>query len=104
MYIVNIVSPIYIVYFNLVEVDNSGKVALSKPLEKAVLRRQDAPKTYDMNASIYIWKREVILHSNSIFLENTGLYVMPEERSIDIDTELDFEIVEFLLKRKYVTK
>ena len=91
-------------YFNLVEVDNSGKVALSKPLEKAVLRRQDAPKTYDMNASIYIWKREVILHSNSIFLENTGLYVMPEERSIDIDTELDFEIVEFLLKRKYVTK
>ena len=39
-------------YFNLVEVDNSGKVALSKPLEKAVLRRQDAPKTYDLNASI----------------------------------------------------
>ena len=32
------------------------------------------------------------------FLEKTGLYVMPEERSIDIDTEFDFKFVEFLLK------
>lgn len=86
-------------YFNLVEVNNFGKVALSKKLENSVVRRQDAPKSYDMNASIYIWKREVILNQNSLFLEKTGLYVMPEERSIDIDTDLDFEFVEFLMKK-----
>jgi CMP-N,N'-diacetyllegionaminic acid synthase len=53
-----------------------------------------------MNASIYIWKRDAILNENSLFLEKTGLYVMPEERSIDIDNELDFEFVEFLMRKQ----
>ncbi|WP_345993666.1 acylneuraminate cytidylyltransferase family protein [Sulfurimonas sp. HSL-1716] len=87
-------------YFNLVEVDKNGKVELSKKLDDTVVRRQDAPKSYDMNASIYIWKRDTILNENSIFLERTGLYVMPEERSIDIDNELDFEFVEFLMRKQ----
>lgn len=87
-------------YFNLVEVDLNGKVALSKKLDGTVLRRQDAPKSYDMNASIYIWKRGAILNENSLFLDSTGLYVMPEERSIDIDNELDFEFVEFLMRKQ----
>ena len=84
-------------YFNLVEQDKDGKVYLSKKLDGIVVRRQDAPKCYDMNASIYIWKRETILNKSTLFLENTGLYVMPEERSIDIDTELDYKFVEFLM-------
>lgn len=88
-------------YFNLVEVDGRGKVSLSKKLSSGVVRRQDAPKSYDMNASIYIWKRDAILNETSLFLEKTGLYVMPEERSIDIDTELDFEFVDFLMRRRY---
>ncbi|MBU0633191.1 acylneuraminate cytidylyltransferase family protein [bacterium] len=87
-------------YFNLVEVDKNGKVELSKKLESSVVRRQDAPKSYDMNASIYIWKRDTILNEKSLFLEKTGLYVMPEERSIDIDNELDFEFVEFLMRKQ----
>ena len=85
-------------YFNLIEVDENGKVSLSKPLKSRVLRRQDAPKTYDMNASIYIWKRDALLNNDTIFLNKTGLYVMPEERSIDIDTEIDYKFVEFLMK------
>ncbi len=91
-------------YFNLVEVDKRGKVALSKQLESNVVRRQDAPKSYDMNASIYIWKRDTILNESSIFLEKTGLYVMPEERSIDIDHELDYKFVEFLMKEAHAEK
>ena len=91
-------------YFNLVEVDKKGKVSLSKRLDESIVRRQDTPKSYDMNASIYIWKRHIILNENSLFLENTGLYVMPEERSIDIDTELDYKFVEFLMKEKNVKK
>jgi CMP-N,N'-diacetyllegionaminic acid synthase len=87
-------------YFNLVEVDKNNRVTLSKKLEESVKRRQDAPKSYDMNASIYIWKRDVILKSDTLFLEKTGLYVMPEERSIDIDNELDYKFVEFLMKEK----
>ena len=87
-------------YFNLIEQDNNGKVFLSKKLDTKIERRQDSPNCYDMNASIYIWKRDVILNENSLFLDNTGLYVMPEERSIDIDCELDFEFVEFLMSKQ----
>ena len=91
-------------YFNLVEVDKEGKVYLSKTLDSKVQRRQDAPKSYDMNASIYIWKRDVLLHNDTIFLEKTGLYIMPEERSIDIDTLEDYKYVEFLMGEKNVKK
>lgn len=87
-------------YFNLVEVDSKGKITLSKTLNTGIVRRQDAPKSYDMNASIYIWKRNIILNEKSLFLDNTGLYVMPEERSIDIDTEVDFKFVEFLMGKR----
>lgn len=85
-------------YFNLVEVDKNGRVTLSKTLDKSIVRRQDTPKSYDMNASIYIWKREAILNEKSLFLEKTGLYVMPEERSIDIDSELDYKLVELIME------
>ena len=87
-------------YFNLVEVDSGGKVALSKTLDASIGRRQDTPKSYDMNASIYIWKRETLLKEDTIFLEKTGLYVMPEERSFDVDCELDFKIVKLLMEEK----
>jgi len=70
---------------------------LSKSLKKAIVRRQDSPKCYDMNASIYVWKRQVFFGSDTVFNPATRLYVMPEERSIDIDSELDFSFVEFIL-------
>jgi len=88
-------------YFNMIEVVD-GKVKLVKP--SSFIRRQDVPETYDMNASIYIWKRDVLLNNDTLFLENTGIYVMPKERSFDIDDEIDFKIVEFLLKEKDVEK
>lgn len=89
-------------YFNLIEVfeDNGTKrVDLSKKPKTPILRRQDSPKCYDMNASIYIWKRDVLLQCDSVFVQNTGLFIMPEERSVDIDTPLDFAFVEFMLER-----
>lgn len=87
-------------YFNLVELTPDGRVALSKKPDNKITRRQDVPATFDMNASIYIWKREALLRNDSLFLEKTGLYVMPEERSIDVDSELDFEFVEFLMRKR----
>ncbi|MDT8903842.1 cytidylyltransferase domain-containing protein [Anaeroselena agilis] len=83
-------------YFNLVELDECGVARLAKKLDRSVTRRQDAPKCYDMNASIYVWKRGALLTKAAIFNDDTQLYVMPEERSIDIDSELDFAFVEFL--------
>lgn len=87
-------------YFNLVEVDAQGVVNLSKKLVVPIVRRQDSPKCYDMNASIYAWQREIFFESKSLFHKDTTLYVMPEERSVDIDSELDFKFVEFLMSNR----
>ncbi len=83
-------------YFNLVEQDETGTPRLSK--NSSVSRRQASPKCFDMNASIYVWTRESILSCQSIFSDRTGLFVMPEERSLDIDTEFDFSIVSALME------
>ncbi len=87
-------------YFNLVELGNDGVVRLSKSLEKPIVRRQDSPQCFDMNASIYVWRRAALFESSRIFNADTRLFVMPKERSIDIDDELDFEFVEFLMQRR----
>jgi CMP-N,N'-diacetyllegionaminic acid synthase len=85
-------------YFNQVEI-NKKDVRLVKNIKKNIVRRQDSPKVYDMNASIYIWRRDSLLNSDTLFTNNTGLYIMPENRSIDIDNEIDLKIVEHLLKK-----
>ncbi len=83
-------------YFNMVEFDN-GKLKICKKTINKITRRQDAPNVYEMNASIYIWKRSFLLKSDNIFNNKTSYYEMPEERSIDIDSELDFKIVKSLI-------
>lgn len=88
-------------YFNLVEMNADGTVHLSKPLPQNIVRRQDAPPCFDMNASIYAWSRAHLFESPKVLDENTGFYEMPEERSIDIDSELDFKIVSMLLSERY---
>lgn len=85
-------------YFNMVENVN-GRIRKVKEAVPPLVRRQDAPAVYDMNASIYIWKRDVLLRCDSLFMDKTSLYVMPECRSVDIDTELDWAIVEYLTGR-----
>ncbi len=83
-------------YFNMVEIVD-GRVKLVKPLPRPVVRRQDAPQVYDVNGSIYAWKKETLMNNDSLFLERTMIYEMPEW-AIDIDSETDFRFVEFILK------
>jgi len=63
------------------------------------LSRQEAPEVYDINASIYVWKRKALINSDILFLESTKIYEMPEW-AIDIDNEVDFEFVEFILRTR----
>jgi len=83
-------------YFNMVEIVD-GSIRKVKELDVPLNRRQDAPPVYDMNASIYIWKRDALLKHETLFTKGTTLFLMPEERSVDIDTELDFEFAEYMM-------
>ena len=87
-------------YFNLVEARADGSVGLSKVTNPPIVRRQDAPRCFDMNASIYTWRVAAFLENPAVFYPDTRLFEMPEERSADIDSDLDFALVELLLRKR----
>jgi N-acylneuraminate cytidylyltransferase/CMP-N,N'-diacetyllegionaminic acid synthase len=87
-------------YFNLIEQRSDGSVGLSKSANPPITRRQDAPRCFDMNASIYVWRVAPFLEQPAVFYPDTRLFEMPEERSIDIDSDLDFTLVELLLRQR----
>lgn len=87
-------------YFNLVEQRTDGSVGLSKTADPPITRRQDAPRCFDMNASIYVWRVAPFPEQPAVFYPDTRLFEMPEERSIDIDSDLDFALVELLLRQR----
>jgi N-acylneuraminate cytidylyltransferase/CMP-N,N'-diacetyllegionaminic acid synthase len=90
-------------YFNLVELAADGSVHLSKPLDKPIERRQDERECFQLNGSIYIWRRDLFCRQPAVLYQNMRLFLMPEERSIDIDTELDFALAELVLSRRSET-
>ena len=86
-------------YFNMFEIKNSQIKLVKKKDNKNFVSRQLSPKVYEMNASIYIWNRNSLIRAKTLFIKNMTEYIMPYERSIDIDSELDFKIVELLLNK-----
>ena len=63
-------------------------------------RRQDlTPDVYRMNGAIYLTRRETLLRERNFFGQRPRAYVMPRERAIDIDDELDFLIAECIHSR-----
>jgi CMP-N-acetylneuraminic acid synthetase len=64
-------------------------------------RRQDyAPPAYMRNGCIYLTNRDNLLKNNSIWGKIIRPYVMPEERSVNVDSELDMKLVEFMLESR----
>lgn len=90
-------------YFNMVEETEDGKAVLSKVGNFA--RRQDAPKVYDLNASIYIYDRKFLVEekSDNVITDNSIICLMDQISRIDIDSELDFKFIEFLIKKNIIS-
>jgi len=85
-------------YFNMVKTNADGTVALVIPSESAMNRRQDAPLVYDMATVCYVAKPEFVMTHNGAFEGRVRAVHVPTERAIDIDTLLDFQIAEGLIK------
>lgn len=85
-------------YFNMVEEDSRQNVFLSKQLGHEFYSRQSSPKVFAMNGSVYVWHRGSI--SLGLWGGKAKLHKMPRERSIDIDTEVDFELVKLFMSRR----
>jgi CMP-N-acetylneuraminic acid synthetase len=89
-------------YFNMVEINKNGYAALVK--QGNFTTRQAAPLIYDMNSSIYVWWKELLKEKKKVFLDKTKIYVMPKERSIDIDDNIDFKIAEIMMEERNKNK
>lgn len=64
---------------------------------KNVVRRQESEELYIPNGAVFVTWVYTIIKENTIRGADTRAIVMPSERSIDIDTELDFYIAEQLM-------
>lgn len=83
-------------YFNMVEYKNNI-LQLSKKLDSRIVRRQDAPKVYEHAASIYVISPDFLVKGKGLLDGNAIGYEMPNERCIDIDSNFDYKLVEFLM-------
>ena len=61
--------------------------------------RQMLPVYYRLNGAIYLIKREE-LDVQQMFRNKCFAYIMPNDRSIDIDSALDFRMAEFIFKEQ----
>jgi CMP-N,N'-diacetyllegionaminic acid synthase len=85
----------------MVELDEQGNAHLSKRLESEYYRRQDAPQVYEINGSVYIFDRDHLIDAKSLHCEREKIFVMDEVSSVDIDREIDFKFIEFLIESGY---
>jgi CMP-N-acetylneuraminic acid synthetase len=86
--------------YNMVILDEEGFVRIATPPPANLHRRQDAPPMYDVGTVAYAARPAFILTAPSLLAGRTKVYVVPPERAIDIDDELDFAMAEFLFKRR----
>lgn len=85
-------------YFNMVEIDKSGKAKLVKQREATYLTRQSTPPVYDLNASFYHYKKSFFQSDmrSAITSGASLVYVVPHT-CFDLDEPLDFDIMEYLI-------
>lgn len=88
-------------YFNMITRDAHGMARLVIPPEGRVFRRQDAPTVYDMTTVAYVTTPSFILSHDRVFSGRVRAVPVPPERALDIDTELDFRIAEFLMRSTF---
>jgi len=85
-------------YFNMVEIQSDGYARVSKPSAVPVTRRQAAPHVYSLSPAVYAIRRDSLWQFEHWALSRMQIHVIPRERAVDIDTEIDFRFVEYLIK------
>ena len=68
------------------------------------MRRQDLPTCFLRNGGVYATCRKVLMEQGSLYGSDVRACIMPEERSLDINSEVDFILAETLLARGMVSQ
>lgn len=83
--------------FICVRVDGRSRMTPFDPSVPLDLRRQDFPPAYAMNGAIYLARRRVLLEQKTFYPAKTFAYVMPAERSLDIDEAWELKLAGLML-------
>ena len=84
-------------YFNMMEIGEDGFASIVKKGTKPIVRRQDAPRVYSLTPAAYVVKKSALYKYDHWSNARCKIYEIPRKRAVDIDTEIDFKIVEFLM-------
>ena len=85
-------------YVNLFEENEEGFMLKSK--NSTALNRQESPKVYAYNGSIYLLKINALKSTNISDFTKVRKFIMPIEFSVDIDDSIDWEFAEYLIHSK----
>ena len=61
--------------------------------------RQSLPEVYSLNGAFYLIQRDTLMTKRTLIPDKTLPFVMPPERSINLDTRLDLHILEALIEK-----
>ncbi len=86
-------------YFNLLEESADGFLKISKG-DGHVFARQSAPDVYEHVSSIYVISKDFLLNGERLYDARMTGYEIPYERSFDIDSDTDWQIINMLFNRK----
>lgn len=62
-------------------------------------RRQDLPPAYKRTSAVYVSRRDLIMNENRFYGDHVVGYVVPRDRSIDIDRPVDWIVAEYILEQ-----
>ena len=71
----------------------------TQPWQSGNSRSQDHPMVYRPNGALYGSWTSKLKENKNYYIGQTKGYFMPRNRSIDIDTQFEFDLAEFMLKR-----
>lgn len=96
--VVAVTEPDYSPYWMLA--NDNGRLRWLFPEGARVDHRQDLPRAYRPNGSIYAVRVPVLRTQRTFYPGATAPYVMERNASVNIDSELDFLLAERLLTRR----
>ena len=77
--------------------DNKQAKLFLNEVKGSTKRSQDLPRLAIINGTVYVMKYDTLMKKNKIRDDNTSIYLMPRERSVDIDDIFDFKFAKFLI-------
>lgn len=73
------------------------------PEDSSSAVREHLPAVYIVNGAIYLVRRDVLMETRALYGDDTWAYVMPPERSLDIDTDWDLHVADLILTARLKT-